>query len=309
VQRKTQRGFTLIELLVVIAIIAILAALLLPVLSAARRTAWKSKCASNLKQIGEAILMYCNDYDQRVPPMVIVTTNRRPPMGRGNTYWPMLLDPYVKDTTWNVERDPDVKGVYHDLFLCPAVMKKWLKLDSGATQYVLTQMWVEPTKTYSNRFFPSGFTAYGFNMRFSYGGRACPAAFPDTGPTGDSQLRYDPTNVNDNKYVNTVVIDSVGQTANVIMVAETAQKMISKIGGTNGTKNLNGYFVWSDYDWNPADPNSGYAHWMIRWQDFPAWPYAHNDGANFLMADGHVRFSGLPVKDTGLRWRFEGFNN
>lgn len=59
-------GFTLIELLVVIAIIAILAAILFPVFARAREKARQSSCLSNQKQIGLAILMYNQDYDERV---------------------------------------------------------------------------------------------------------------------------------------------------------------------------------------------------------------------------------------------------
>ena len=66
----TRRGFTLIELLVVIAIIAILAAILFPVFARARERARQTSCASNLKQITLAVMMYVQDYDERMPMAV-----------------------------------------------------------------------------------------------------------------------------------------------------------------------------------------------------------------------------------------------
>jgi prepilin-type N-terminal cleavage/methylation domain-containing protein/prepilin-type processing-associated H-X9-DG protein len=61
-------AFTLIELLVVIAIIVILAAILFPVFSQAREKAREATCASNLKQIGIATLMYIEDNDELLLP-------------------------------------------------------------------------------------------------------------------------------------------------------------------------------------------------------------------------------------------------
>ena len=66
---QKRRGFTLIELLVVIAIIAILAAILFPVFSKAREKARQASCLSNMKQLGLAVMMYNQDYDETFPPV------------------------------------------------------------------------------------------------------------------------------------------------------------------------------------------------------------------------------------------------
>ena len=62
-----KKGFTLIELLVVIAIIAILAAILFPVFARAREKARQTSCSSNIKQVMLGVIMYTQDYDEKLP--------------------------------------------------------------------------------------------------------------------------------------------------------------------------------------------------------------------------------------------------
>jgi len=64
---RRKRKFTLRELLVVIAIIAILAAMLLPALQAARDRAKASTCLNNLKQCGTGFALYVSEYDHFPP--------------------------------------------------------------------------------------------------------------------------------------------------------------------------------------------------------------------------------------------------
>ena len=92
-----KRGFTLIELLVVIAIIAILAAILFPVFQSVRENARRTACLSNMKQIGTAVTLYSQDYDELIVP----SQN-----GSGATLvsWPSMIQPFIKNA---------------DVFVCP----------------------------------------------------------------------------------------------------------------------------------------------------------------------------------------------
>ncbi len=81
-------GFTLIELLVVVAIIAILAAMLLPALSAAREKARRASCLTNLKQMAAAIESYCGEFSGYVPSWIGMG------QGEGESWFPGYPDAF-----------------------------------------------------------------------------------------------------------------------------------------------------------------------------------------------------------------------
>src|SRR5499425_1856457 len=100
--QRTLRGFTLIELLVVIAIIAILAAILFPVFAQAREKARQATCVSNHKQIGLAIMMYAEDYDEIYPRSQWFEGALAGGGGTGEQHlWARDIMPYIKSgTVW-----------------------------------------------------------------------------------------------------------------------------------------------------------------------------------------------------------------
>ncbi|MGQ9880831.1 MAG: prepilin-type N-terminal cleavage/methylation domain-containing protein [Armatimonadota bacterium] len=87
--RRHSSAFTLIELLVVIAIIAILAAILFPVFAQAREKARQTVCLSNMKQMGWAVNMYLQDYDEAFPLDSHTGTN-------APWVWLRTLEPYTR---------------------------------------------------------------------------------------------------------------------------------------------------------------------------------------------------------------------
>jgi len=84
--QRQQQGFTLIELLVVIAIIGILAAILFPVFARARENARRASCMSNIKQLGLALMMYSQDYDEKAFA------------ARAGTWWTTAYELYLKNS-------------------------------------------------------------------------------------------------------------------------------------------------------------------------------------------------------------------
>jgi prepilin-type N-terminal cleavage/methylation domain-containing protein len=140
------KAFTLVELLVVIGIIALLISILLPALGRARESAMEVQCQSNLRQIGQAILMYTGDnqgilpignwdglYDierwqdkhQPFPELPSSTQTSR------ETFWDVLVQPYIgaAGNTLNATGAGTAASGVRQVFMCPEAVAQGLVSD------------------------------------------------------------------------------------------------------------------------------------------------------------------------------------
>ena len=138
---RYRSGFTLVELLVVIAIIGILIAMLLPAIQAARESARRANCASNLRQLATAIQTYGDRNSEQVPPFGVGSSST----GSYSNSWFTLLMPVMEhQTTYsqiklNVNAHDNSHDAIHaafrsDVAICPTRGFRTISWESKTSQ-------------------------------------------------------------------------------------------------------------------------------------------------------------------------------
>ena len=192
--RKT--GFTLVELLVVIGIIALLISILLPSLNRARETANRVKCASNLRQIGQAMMLYANENKGAYPRTITsIAVTVSPTWGTGT---PGFSDPFlngsgllnndVSAAFFLLMRTQDITS---EVFTCPSSNAEKWDFGGGANTALNWSNWNSTagvlknlSYSYQNPYPDQNAVSSGFKLNTSISAEFAVASDINPGTTG-----------------------------------------------------------------------------------------------------------------------------
>lgn len=303
-----RRGFTLIELLVVIAIIAILIALLLPAVQQAREAARRSQCKNNLKQMGLALMNYEDTYKMLPPSRININ-----PTIYGTVFeksWQTMVLPqldqaplaklYNANISWFLAANDVATTKQLPAMLCPSAGSSRL-LPTTAIYTALGRTPGQPVWGYADY----GSVNAARNSLFTLAGTPLPAGTKEElGAMGRGPGGVRIAEIRDG-------------TSNTLLIGEDAGRPTQFIGGKEGLNPRVGNVAfgtpYTADGWGWADINSGFSIdganilglqnntsgsgvvtmvgncLMNCTNDSEIFSF-HNGGAQFVLADGSVRF-------------------
>jgi prepilin-type N-terminal cleavage/methylation domain-containing protein/prepilin-type processing-associated H-X9-DG protein len=290
--RFRRSGFTLIELLVVIAIIAVLVAILLPAVQQAREAARSSQCKNNLKQLGVALHSYHETYGM-FPADAIWVVNPGASAEARNYSWLVGLLPYIEQSAvfnkidfsrplWNQQvNNMPVQGIKIQTLFCPSD-SAYENLSHGiaCTSYAGSQGydWWARDDQHGGVFSLARFTRIaqikdGTSNTIMVG-ETCSSGFTGSNESGGGQLRVGGDRVFRSALVAT---QNHPVTMNAIGVGRFP----------DNTPAADPPFWWraAPYAWSPT-----YMSHLGMNSEWVSAGSEHEGGANFLFADGAVKF-------------------
>ena len=255
-----KKGFTLIELLVVIAIIAMLLAILMPALNKVKRLAQRLICATNLKGMGTAMMVYANDFDDEYPIQGGGAAHTWADVTAGwqviNKNWMNAGNLTVGASLFLLVREADVSP---KSFVCKSSDQKPYEGDND-NDLELVELWDFGQLGFDDNSGPENHVSYAFQLPYiSQGTTAHPAS--SIAPAGMA-LMADKNPFYDDKLENTVG------------TIDTWEGVINRF--PNGG------------DWAAGAT-------LEKWQIQVTNSYPHNrEGQNVLFNDGHSEFLKRP---------------
>ncbi len=255
--RRSRPAFTLIELLVVIAIISILAAILFPVFGRARENARRTSCLSNMKQIGIAMNMYTQDYDERLPEPGLGGVFRN----SSNTSLGQL---YMGILPFHLAIQPYAKN--YQLFACPS---DTLRLNASVNRTGIVDAFKAANVPGTDALPP-----YSNTMAFhSEVAKIFPMSYATNYILSNTYKYYKRSNGTE------VAADQTQRGRSLAELLEPTNTWIMTEWGANSGNGLAGYYATPGY-LNETATDSG------RWRGGGR----HMEGRNWLFTDGHAKW-------------------